>query len=347
MRIEPEKMSVLGLDMLEAAGIPRMESEIMMEILIDTSLRGIDSHGVRALPRYIRERREGGFRSGDEIKVLRDYPVTAMWDATNVNGFVVGTKAMEAAMERAEKYKMGSVGCLGPAHNGALYWYTLLATRKDMVGVVLQRGARQVVAPYGGVEGRLGTNPFAIGIPSEEGEPILLDMATNAVATGHFLTMKMRGERIPEGWLIDKDGNWVEEYDADASRRGEMAPVSFGGKTSEYKGYGIKVVLEALAGGIASGCSLDASTRYDLIYMAIDPTGFCDIDDFKERVDSMRRHLKSSEKRPGFKEIYLPGELESLEKEKRLEEGILIDDEFWEEIEMTTRELDVKIEDYV
>lgn len=333
--------------MLEAAGSPRDEASLVMEVLIDTSLRGVDSHGVRAITRYVREMREGAFRSGDNIEVLLDMPVTAMWDTTHVNGFVVGKRAMESAIQKARKYKIGAIGCRGPAHNGALYWYTELAVKEDMVGIVLQRGARQVVAPYGGVDGRLGTNPFAVGIPAGEEKPIFLDLATNAVATGHFLTMKLRGESIPDGWIIDKKGRWVNDYDAGAVDRGEIAPVSFGGVNSEYKGYGIKVVLEALAGAIGSGCSLSAENRYDLIYMALDPSGFCPIEKFKSNIDSMISHIKSSEKRPGFKNIHLPGEPEHFIKEKRRVEGIRLDQEFWDEIVETAGNIGVDLDEKI
>lgn len=334
------------MEILRAAGAPAAEAEVVMEVLMDTSMRGVDSHGVRAVTRYAREIRRGVFKPGNEIRVLRSYPVTAMWDARDVNGFVVGKRAMEAAIEKAERYKMGAIGCLGPAHNGALYWYTTLAVERGMIGIVLQRGAGHGVAPYGGVGGRLGTNPFAVGIPAGEERPILLDMATNAVATGHFLTMRLRGEKIPEGWVIDRGGRWIDEFNPEAADRGEMAPVSFGGVTGEYKGYGIKVVLEALVGAIGSGCSLKASTRYDLLYMAIDPTGFCNIEEFKARVDSMIRHVKSSSRRPGFGEIYLPGEPEFVEKERRIREGIFLDDEFWADIVETARELNIDVGKY-
>jgi LDH2 family malate/lactate/ureidoglycolate dehydrogenase len=347
MNVSIDGMKHLGLSMLKKAGAPPDEAEIMMDVLVDTSLRGVDSHGVRALPRYVGEIQKDLIRSADNIVVLLDTFVTAMWDTSDVNGFVVGKMAMESAIEKAKKFKMGAVGCIGPAHNGALYWYTNLAVEEDMVGIVLQRGARQVVAPFGGVEGRLGTNPMAVGIPAGVEKPILLDMATNAVATGHFLTMKLRGESIPEGWVIDKQGRWVNDYDSKAAERGELSPVSFGGVTSEYKGYGLKVVLEALAGAIGSGCSLDAKKRYDLLYMAIDPSGFCSIEEFKARIDSMIHHIKSSDKRPGFDDIYLPGEPEFIVKEKRLRDGIFLDEEFWEEILQTAHNLNIELDEQI
>lgn len=346
MRVRADQARRLGTDMLKAAGATAEEAEVVAEILVDTSLRGVDSHGFRAITRYVQEFREGLVKPGAPIKVLRDTPTTAMWDTDRAFGFVVAKKAMEAAIGKAEKYKTGSVGYMGRGHIGALYYYTALAVKRDMVGVVLQRGDRHLVAPYGGVEGRLGTNPFAVGIPAGVEKPILLDMATNAVATGHFLTMRLRGERIPEGWVIDGEGGWVDEYNDQAALQGTMAPVSFGGTTNEYKGYGIKVVLEAVCGAIGVGCSLD-ERGFGCLFMAIDPTGYCDIEDFKARVDSMIRHIKSSARRPGFEEVFLPGEKEFIEAEKRLREGIFIDDVFWKDIVKTAAALNIDVNKHI
>lgn len=346
MRVKADEITRLSIDMLKAAGATAEEAEIVTEILVDTSLRGVDSHGIRAVARYIRELKTGKILSGAPIKVLRDTPTTAMWDVGSAIGFVVAKRAMDAAITKAQKYKIGSVGYMGTGHIGALYYYTKQAVEQNMIGVVLQRGARHLVAPYGGVEGRLGTNPFAIGIPAGNERPIFLDMATNAVATGHFLTMKLRGQSIPDGWLINKEGRWVHEYDDQAAVQGTLAPVSFGGVTNEYKGYGIKVILEALCGAIGVGCSLDEQ-GFGVYFQAIDPEGYCDLVDFTARIDSMIQHIKSSVKRPGIHDIFLPGEIELLEREKRLEQGIYLDDVFWKDIRAAAKELNINVADYL
>lgn len=346
MRVHAEAARRMCREMLARAGAKDEEADITTDVLVDTSLRGVDSHGIRAVTRYVQELQSGKLQDSASIKVLREGPTTAMWDAGATIGFVAGKKAMDAAIEKAKQYQIGSIGYMGTGHLGALYYYTQQAVKADMIGAVLQRGAAHRVAPYGGVESRLGTNPFAIGIPAGEERPIFLDMATNAVATGHFLTMQIRGQTVPDGWIIDNNGRWVHEYDGAAVSQGKIAPVSFGGTTNEYKGYGIKAVLEALCGAIGVGCSLD-ETGFGCLFIAMDPTAYCDLKDFKSRVDSMIRHLKSSAKRPGVKEIFLPGELELIEMERRLHEGIFVDDVFWKDIVTTAKELGIDATKYV
>ena len=346
MRVKADEMTKLSQKMLRLAGATEEEAAIITDVLIDTSLRGIDSHGIRAMPRYIRELQSGKLQSDAPIKVLRDGPTTAMWDAGAAIGFVAAKRAMDAAIAKAKQYQIGSVGYMGTGHLGALYYYTQQAVDAGVVGAVLQRGARHLVPPYGGAEGRLGTNPFAVGIPAGEEYPLLLDMATNAVATGHFLTMRLRGQSVPDGWIINQEGEWVNEYNDQAAVEGRIAPVSFGGVTNEYKGYGIKAILEALAGAIGVGCSLDEK-GFGCLFLALDPEAYCDRQDFESRVDAMIRHVKSSRKRPGVQEIFLPGEIELREREKRLQHGIYLDNSFWDDITSTAQQLQVNIEEYI
>jgi LDH2 family malate/lactate/ureidoglycolate dehydrogenase len=346
MRVKADEMTLMSLEMLRLAGATDEEAEIITDVLIDTSLRGIDSHGIRAVPRYIRELQSGKLQSGVHINVLREGPTTAMWDAGAAIGFVAAKKAMDTAIQKAKRYQVGSVGYMGTGHLGALYYYTQQAVDADMIGAVLQRGARHLVPPYGGVEGRLGTNPFAVGIPAGNECPLFLDMATNAVATGHFLTMRLRGQSVPDGWIINQEGEWVNEYEDQAAVEGRIAPVSFGGVTNEYKGYGIKAIFEAIAGAIGVGCSLDEK-GFGCLFLALDPEAYCDLEDFKSRVDAMIQHVKTSRKRPGVQEIFLPGEIELRERERRRRTGIYLDKAFWDNIKTTAEQLNLIVEDYI
>jgi uncharacterized oxidoreductase len=346
MRVNADEMTEMSQQMLRLAGATKEEAMIITDVLIDTSLRGIDSHGIRAVTRYIRELQSGKLQSGASIKVLREGPTTAMWDAGAAIGFVAAKRAMDTAIAKAKQYQIGSVGYMGTGHLGALYYYTQQAVDAGFIGAVLQRGARHLVPPYGGVEGRLGTNPFAVGIPAGHERPLFLDMATNAVATGHFLTMRLRGQAVPDGWIINQDGEWVHEYTDQAAVDGRIAPVSFGGVTNEYKGYGIKAILEALAGAIGVGCSLDEK-GFGCLFLALDPEAYCDRGDFEARVDAMIRHVKSSRKRPGVKEIFLPGEIELREREQRRQQGIYLDDSFWEDIVSTAEQLKINVDEYI
>jgi len=207
-----------------------------------------------------------------------------------------------------------------------------------MIGITLCRGGGHNAVPYGAVEGRLGINPLAVGFPTGEEKPVLLDMATTGVAMGHLDVMAVRRENAPEGWLIKKDGSW--STDPASQRTGEASPTCFGYPYSEYKGYGLSVVVEAWAGAIGAGCSLDEK-GFGHVFTAIDPTGYCPIEEFKARMDSMVRHMKSAAKRPGFDEVLLPGEREWIEEERRQREGIFVDDPWWKSILKTAKSLGV------
>lgn len=346
VRLKEEPLRKLSFAIFKAVGTSDEEAKIVSNILVDTSIHGVDSHGVRAIPGYIKgiqldPEAPRALVPGTPIKTLVDTPTTAMWDAGRGFGFVAGYKAMSTAIEKAKKYKMGSVGLQGTGHIGALYWYSYLAAKNNMIGLTLCRGGGHSVAPYGGVEGRLGVNPLCFAIPAGKYRPIILDMATTGVAMGHLMVMSVRGQDAPEGWLIKPDGTWATDPKAIFKR--EAVPVGFGHPYSEYKGYGLSIVVEALAGAIGSGCSLD-ETGFGHTFTAIDPTGYTSLDKFKGRIDSMIDHLKSSKTRPGFDEILYSGEPEWREEDNRRKLGILVDDPFWEAIVKTAKELSVDID---
>ena len=341
VRLEEAPLRRLTAAIFEAAGASVEEAATVSEALVGASLHGVDSHGVRAIPGYIESIKKGRLKPGAKITLLRETETTAMLDDGGGFGFVAGKRAMEMAIAKAKKYKMGSVGVKGPGHIGALYYYSLMAVKQDMIGITLCRGGGHGAVPYGAVEGRLGINPLAVGFPTGKERPIILDMATTGVAMGHLDVMAVRGQKAPEGWLIKKDGTW--STDPAVYRSGQASPTCFGYPNSEYKGYGLSVVVEAWAGAIGAGCSLDEK-GFGHVFTAIDPTGYCPIEEFKARIDSMVRHMKSAAKRPGFKEILLPGEPEWIEEEKRRREGVFIDDSWWERILKTAQSLGVNAE---
>jgi len=323
VRVAEVKLKKLCVAIFKAAGSRTKEAEIVSEILVQTSLHGVDSHGVRAIPRYIKEIKKGELNPRAKIRVLRNTQTTAMLDDGGGFGFVAGKRAMEMAIAKARKYKIGAVGLKGNGHIGALSYYSMMAVRNNMIGITLCKGIGHGAAPYGATEGRLGINPLAVGIPTLKERTIMLDMATTVVAAGHLDVMSVRGQKILNGWLIKKDGTW--ENDPSTYRKGESHLVGFGYPYTEYKGYGLCTIVDALAGGIGAGCSLDEK-GYSHIFMGINPEGFCPINEFKTRIDSMIKHIKSAEKRPGFKEILLPGEPEWLEEDIRQKEGVYVDD---------------------
>lgn len=194
VRLYEKPLRELSIAMFQAVGTPKDEANLVSEVLVDTSLHGVDSHGVRAIPGYIQRIIKGTLVPGTPVKTLLDTYTTSMWDAGLGFGFVAGSRAMETAMKKAEGYKMGSVGLMGAGHIGALYWYSYKAAKNNMIGITLCRGPGHRTPPYGGVDGRLSTNPLCVGIPAgSKYKPIILDMATTGVAMGHLQVMALQG----------------------------------------------------------------------------------------------------------------------------------------------------------
>jgi LDH2 family malate/lactate/ureidoglycolate dehydrogenase len=322
--IKAESLKKLCFALLKAAGTSTEESEIVAEIIIRANLRGVDSHGVRNIPRYIQSIKGGTIVPDAPTVVLRETLTTAMWDVNNAFGFVAGKKAMETAIRKAQQHKFGAVGTLnskdGEDHIGALYYYAEMAALKDMIGVVTCSG-KPLVAAWGGTSRMLGINPIAIAIPAGKFPPIILDISTTQTSRGHLYVKQLRGESIPEGWILDKEGkssiNPQDFFDG-----GALLP--FG----TYKGYGLSVIIEAITGAIGAGCSHDTSSNGHF-YLAIDPTGFTTMEEFKDRVDGLIKHLKASHTVPGVDQVFVPGEIGNRTMEKRLKEGIPVDEAYW------------------
>lgn len=333
-----EKLRKLSLKLLNAAGATELQAQTVTEVLIDTSLFGIDSHGIRALPGHLRNLKSGRIQTDAEIKVLKDTPTTALWEGGREFGHVVGKKAMEAAIQKAHAYRMGWVSTVSE-HIGALYYYALMAAQHDMIGIVTCRvtttGGR--ITPYNGREGRFGTNPMAISIPADQENPILLDIATAMVADGHIAVMAARGEKAPEGWILDKEGNPTTDPNA-YLQGGLMVP--FG----TYKGYGLSVIIAALP-MFLPGLGIEQENKpyiWGHTFMALDPGGFMPVQTFKERTDALIRYIKSCPPLPG-KEVLMPFEREWRRRAQRQKEGIIVDDLFWKNFIDVGKELGIDV----
>jgi uncharacterized oxidoreductase len=332
------QLRTLGVTLFKAIGATDEQAETVTEILVDTSLHGIDSHGVRALPQYVRKMKRGQIRPDAEITVLRDTVTTALWTSLQQFGHVVAKKAMEEAIKKAETYKMGWVSTVSP-HIGALYYYSLLAAKKDMIGIVTGRTTNYRTTPYGGKEGRLATNPLSICLPAHEENPILLDMATSIVAGGHIAVMATRGQKVPEGWLLDKNGNPTTDPNDYNLRGGFLVP--FG----TYKGYGLNLIIQALPTFIPEiGIEKERSQgiTHAHTFMALDPNGFMPVQVYKERTDAWIRFIKSCPPLSG-REVLIPFEREWREWDRRIKEGISVDESHWKSLIEVGKEIGIDV----
>ncbi len=332
------KWRELGVQMVEASGVSSEDARTITDVLVSGSLRGIDSHGVRVLPRFTEKRRKA------EMKVLKEMPATALLDAGGAWGPVSAKKAMEIAIEKARKMGTASCSIVNGEWITNLFYYSMMAQENDMIGIALAREG-PVCAPWGGTKPVTGTNPMSIAIPAGKRFPIVSDFATTIVAVGHVKSLLLEGKPIPQDWLIDRQGNALKPGDLtmqniDATLEKPSSPFAllpFG----TYKGYGINVAIDVLGGALNLSGTGSRAKGQGALMTAINVEAFVPVKDFKDEVDRLIEEIKSSPTRPGFQEVLLPGEREHKTMNQRKKEGIPIDEKSWKDIVDTCMKLGI------
>lgn len=290
------------------------------------------------LPRYMDQVKKGTMKFGVKVETVRETPSTALLNGNWGFGQVIGVRAMELAIKKAKDHTIGFVGVINCNHIGMLAHYPMMALEHDMIGVTLCNSSPEV-APYGGRMRKLGTDPICVAIPANREKPIVLDMATSVVAAGKVRAKYVKGEKTPEGWIIDNDGQPTVDPSVFMSLKGMLLPV--GG----YKGFGLSLVVDVLGGALTgAGCSSTEFQRGNGVIMyAIKIESFTPATTFKERVDNLIRSIKSTPTAPGYSEILVPGEPEFRTMEERSKKGIEVDDMTWQALRSLGKELGLDI----
>ena len=348
--VDPLRLRKFTEEALQRVGVPHDDAVIGADVLIETELRGVDSHGVQLLQRYIELFQLGALNPQPNITTVREGAAMAVLDADAGMGHIVSVKAMNVAMEKASACGVGVVAVRNSNHSGMLAYYAMMALPRDMIGWCLTNGGR-TMPPWGGMERITGNNPQAFAIPAGQELPIVVDMAHSVAAGGKIMMAARRGEKIPLGWALDEQGNPTDDPNA-ALRALLFLPL--GGP----KGYCLAVVMEVLAGVLSGGrfakdfgledLTQPPGMRYGSygmgqFFLAIDVGQFIAVDEFKERSDSLIRQLRSAKLAPGFDRIYVPGEIAFLEKEKRIEEGIPIHISVYRELGQVASDLGLEL----
>ncbi|MCX8188324.1 MAG: Ldh family oxidoreductase [Nitrososphaeria archaeon] len=324
-----------------AVGADEEEAKIVSESLVESNLLGVDSHGVMRVPDYVKMVKEGRIRVRAEIKVVKDKGATVLVDGGFGFGQVIARKAANLALERANSLGVGVVGIVRSNHIGRLGEYTTFIAEHDMIGIMFCNSGPKggIVAPYGGALRRFGTNPLSIAFPSHN-RPFLLDFATSIVAEGKLRRKYILKERIPEGWVIDKEGNISTDPADFYERYGALLP--FG----EHKGYALSMAVDAL-GGILTGAHFVSHPDFvggnNALLIALNISNFRPIEEFKSEVDDFFKVIGNTSPAKGFQKVVVPGEIEYSVREKRLKEGVPIDIEIWQRIEDVAKELGVTL----
>jgi L-2-hydroxycarboxylate dehydrogenase (NAD+) len=291
-------------------GLPADDAMTVARLMTEAEVQGSDGHGAIRLVPYARRIRAGGINLRPNIRIVQEKAAMALLDGDNGMGHLVMEKAARIAIEKARKCGIAWVGSRLSNHAGPASLYARMALAQDMVGLYFAVGNANHLPPWGGLDMLLSTNPIAVAVPAGEEPPVVLDMATTVAAYGKVKAKAQRGEQMPVGWMIDRQGQPLT--DPKRAEEGFLMPI--GG----YKGYGLAMIVGLLAGtlnGAAMGSEVidfnhdDTSvTNTGQAIVAIDPDAFGDLAAFKARVDKLVRELRASERMPGVDRIWMPGE---------------------------------------
>ncbi len=311
---------------LAAVGLPDDDAGVVAELMISADLRGADGHGIFRLPQYVRRIKAGGVNVRPKIRTVMEADATALIDGDNGMGHLVMRHAAELAIAKAKKCGIGWVGARSSNHAGPAALYAMMPLAHDMIGQYLAVANANHMAPWGGIDLLLGTNPIATAIPGLEEPPIVLDLATTVVSYGTVKVAALNDEKLKDGWMIDRKGQTLT--DAKRSAEGSLLPI--GG----YKGYGLALVFGLLAGTL-NGAAMARSvvdfnaddktpTNTGQAIMALDIARFGPVDAFKRNVDAVIRDMRNSERLPGVDAIRVPGDQSHRQMTRRSASGIPI-----------------------
>jgi len=321
-----------------AMGASSQDAAWVAQLLVRSNLRGHDSHGLIRIPQYFEACRRGQIQPGAHPEVAAESPTLVRINGHKAFGQVTGRYLAEIVMAKVKESGMAAAAAFECNHVGRLADYVDLLAQQGLVAFAFANdcGANQVVAPFGGLEGRLSTNPLAIALPAEP-FPLSLDIATSVVALGKVAVKRNQGVPLPVGWLQDGEGNpTVDPHTLAGSPPATLLPMA------GHKGYGLAVMVEVMA-GILTGAGYSRKEfgpdLQGLFLLAFQVEGFLDPEVFACQVKDLVSYLKTSRPRPGFQEILIPGELEWRTAQERMREGISIDSSTWDQILKVKAEL--------
>jgi L-2-hydroxycarboxylate dehydrogenase (NAD+) len=308
-------------DVFKALGVPEEDAKITTDVLLAADKRGINSHGVARLKRYVGYIKDNKMDPKTDLKILKETPVSIYATANNGIGQVAGFKVMNMVIDKAKKSGLCFATVKESNHYGIAGYYSMMALKEDLIGLSVTNSA-PLVLPTFGKQVVLGTNPLSIAAPTKNERPFVLDMATSTVPRGKLEVYNRAGKEIPNVWATDEKGHPTTDaasvLENLLSRKGGgLLPL--GGGTEElgsHKGYGLSAMVDILS-GVLSGGAFSSNVYANKqaagvchFFGAIDPDIFTSKDEFKSNMDQFLGILKNSEKADGQDKIYIAGEKE-------------------------------------
>ncbi|MEQ8785821.1 MAG: Ldh family oxidoreductase [Pirellulaceae bacterium] len=344
--IPAEMLEDFARQLLAAGGATKEEAERTAAGLVGANLRGYESHGVMRIPFYLDMMKTGEIVSGAELAVLSESPTRLVGDANWGFGSVQCGRLLDALTEKARENGL-AVGTLNhTGHIGRLGDYCEQAAARGLVSMVMvnSHGGAVRVAPPGGKEPRLSTNPLAIGVPHGDA-PLILDFSTSATAEGKVRVKKIAGERCPEGWLLDNQGRpTTDPNDLYSDPPGSILPM---GGAQAYKGFGLSLMVEILTGALSGGACASPTPypkKGNCVFMLLlDPAQFGGAEHFAAQVNQLCDYIRDCPRVEGCERILLPGDPERFVSAQRSADGIFLDNENWAQLVKLAERLEVPL----
>ncbi|TDV13876.1 malate/lactate/ureidoglycolate dehydrogenase [Paraburkholderia caballeronis] len=345
LRFPPERLRAYVRAIWEHAGSTPREAERVADHLVASNLAGHDSHGVGMIPRYAASARANQLQLNRHAQVVRDVGAVLTIDGRLGFGQVIAYEAMELGIERAKKLGVCAVGLRNAHHIGRIGHWAEQCARAGFVSFHFVNVAGDpLVAPFGGTDRRIGTNPFCAAFPRDGAPPLLLDFATSAVAYGKTRVAYNQRKPVPEGALIDHAGKpTVDPAVMQMPPFGSLLPA--GGAASGHKGYGLAVICELFGGALNGGYTTHADTLQKtpaivngMLSVIVDPRAF-DAMGAQQEADAFVEWVKASPVADGVAQVQMPGEPERRNRVERETNGVPVDAETWRQIRDAACEL--------
>lgn len=326
MKIQIDKAKDLGVKVLKKFGMSTEEAEYSIENCLEGELTGKKTHGFVRIPLLIKSIKEGKIKVGGEnISVVKETPVSLLIDGKQKTGLYVVNKALELGIEKVKKSGLLLVGVTNTAPiSGLIGQYARKAAENDLIYIGFNNSPGGLI-PFGSIKSIFGTNPFTVGIPTNN-IPVILDMASSKITWGNLLLAKAEGRSIPENVAFDSEGNVTT--DPQKVMSGGILPIS------EHKGSGLAFIVELLGGALTSSrCGHNVKGGWGSLFILIDPNILRPIEEFKKDVTSLIDEVKNSPKAQGVKEIYFPGEKSQKERNENIAKNEFeLDDKIFDEL---------------
>ena len=324
-----------GTALLTAAGVGSDEAHEVASSLVLSNLRGHDSHGVMRIASYVAQMKKGELIAGSPLRTLAETPAMLRTDAGRGFGQVQARKLMEQVMQKARAVGVACGTAQNCGHVGRLGEYTERAAEAGLAafGTVNDNGVLRTVAPPGGVEPCISTNPLSFAVPTG-GRPLVFDASTSAVAQGKVTVKRLAEEPCPEGWLQDAQGNPTTDPNVlGQDPRGSLLPL---GGVMSFKGFGLGLLVDVLAGGLSGGyCPPpppEAPECNSVLFVVWDPAFFAGADHLRSQAQALIELVRGSRRKPGVDQIQVPGDTSAATEAQRLRTGIPLPADNWQKL---------------